>query len=196
MKLEVVVIPVSDVDHAKSFYTGLGWRLDADVSGGEGFRVGHVTPRGSPCSVIFGSNVTAASPGSAQGLHHKGADQRLPGPHPTQSRYGSFASFSDPDGNGWLLQEVTARLPGRIDAKGAAFASAGGLAEALPTSRQGATAKARLSSSPFCIATETWWSACSTSQAVPRHCHAIRQEPGQLPGRHQAGLSPHLDPRL
>jgi catechol 2,3-dioxygenase-like lactoylglutathione lyase family enzyme len=163
MKLEVVVIPVSDVDRAKSFYTGLGWRLDADVSGKDGFRVVQVTPPGSPCSMIFGSNVAAASPGSAQGLHlivtdiemahaalasrgaemsgvfhdaggvfhHKGADQRLPGPHPSRSSYGSFASFSDPDGNGWLLQEVTARLPGRIDTKGAAFTSAGDLAEAL-----------------------------------------------------------------
>jgi catechol 2,3-dioxygenase-like lactoylglutathione lyase family enzyme len=163
MKLEVVVIPVSDVDRAKSFYTGLGWRLDADVAGNDGFRVVQVTPPGSPCSVIFGSNVTAAAPGSAQGLHlvvsdielahaalglrgaemsgvfhdaggifhHKGADQRLPGPHPSRSSYGSFASFFDPDGNGWLLQEVTSRLPGRIDAKGAAFTSASDFAAAL-----------------------------------------------------------------
>jgi catechol 2,3-dioxygenase-like lactoylglutathione lyase family enzyme len=163
MKLEVVVIPVSDVDRSKSFYTGIGWRLDADVSGKGGFRVVQVTPPGSPCSVIFGSNVTAAAPGSAQGLHlivsdiemahaavaargasmsgvfhdaggvfhHKGTDQRLPGPHPTRSSYGSFASFSDPDGNGWLFQEVTVRLPGRIDAKGAAFTSASDLASAL-----------------------------------------------------------------
>ncbi len=163
MKLEVVVIPVSDVDRAKSFYTGLGWRLDADVSGKDGFRVVQVTPPGSPCSVIFGSNVTAAAPGSAQGLHlvvsdiemaraavaargaemsgvfhdaggvfhHKGSDQRLPGPHPSRSSYGSFASFSDPDGNGWLFQEVTARLPGRIAGTGAAFTSASDLASAL-----------------------------------------------------------------
>ncbi|KRB55357.1 glyoxalase [Rhizobium sp. Root708] len=163
MKLEVVVIPVSDVDRAKVFYTGLGWRLDADVSGKDGFRVVQVTPPGSPCSVIFGSNVTAAAPGSAQGLHlivpdieiahatlaargaemsgvfhdsggvfhHKGTDHRLSGPHPSRSSYGSFASFSDPDGNGWLFQEVTARLPGRIDAGGAAFASASDLAAAL-----------------------------------------------------------------
>jgi catechol 2,3-dioxygenase-like lactoylglutathione lyase family enzyme len=163
MKLEVIVIPVSDVDRAKSFYTGLGWRLDADVSGKDGFRVVQVTPPGSPCSVIFGANVTTAAPGSAQGLHlivsdiemahaalaargaemsgvfhdaggvfhHKGADQRLPGPHPSRSSYGSFASFSDPDGNGWLLQEVTSRLPGRIDAQRAAFTSAGDLASAL-----------------------------------------------------------------
>jgi catechol 2,3-dioxygenase-like lactoylglutathione lyase family enzyme len=163
MKLEVVVIPVSDVDRAKLFYTGLGWRLDADVSGKDGFRVVQVTPPGSPCSVIFGSNVTTAAPGSAQGLHlvvsdiemahaalasrgaemsgvfhdaggvfhHKGADHRLPGPHPSRSSYGSFASFSDPDGNGWLFQEVTTRLPGRIDAKGAAFTSVSDLAAAL-----------------------------------------------------------------
>lgn len=163
MKLEVVVIPVSDVDRAKSFYTGLGWRLDADVPGADGFRVVQVTPPGSPCSVIFGSNVTAAAPGSAQGLHlivpdiekahaalasrgaemsgvfhdadgvfhHKGADQRLPGPHPSRSSYGSFASFSDPDGNGWLVQEVTSRLPGRIEANGVSFASASDLAAAL-----------------------------------------------------------------
>jgi len=161
MKLEVVVIPVSDVDRAKSFYTGLGWRLDADVSGADGFRVVQVTPRGSPCSVIFGSNVTAAVPGSAQGLHlivsdiemahaalaahgvemsdvfhdaggvfhHKGTDRRLHGPHPSRASYGSFASFTDPDGNGWLFQEVTTRLPGRVEA--ATFSSAADLANAL-----------------------------------------------------------------
>ncbi|MDI7865257.1 VOC family protein [Rhizobiaceae bacterium n13] len=163
MKLEVVVIPVSDVDRAKTFYTGLGWRLDADVSGANGFRVVQVTPPGSSCSVIFGSNVIAAVPGSAQGLHlivsdieiahaalaargaeisgvfhdaggvfhHQGTDGRLTGPHPSRASYGSFASFSDPDGNGWLLQEVTARLPGRIEATGAAFSSAADLATAL-----------------------------------------------------------------
>jgi catechol 2,3-dioxygenase-like lactoylglutathione lyase family enzyme len=163
MKLEVIVIPVSDVDRSKSFYTALGWRLDADVSGADGFRVVQVTPPGSPCSVIFGRKVTAAVPGSAQGLHlivsdiemahaalaargaemsgvfhdsggvfhHKGTDGRLPGPHPSRASYGSFASFMDPDGNGWLLQEVTARLPGRIEATGAAFSSAADLATAL-----------------------------------------------------------------
>lgn len=143
MKLEVVVIPVSDVDRATSFYTGLGWRLDADVPGKGGFRVVQVTPPGSPSSVIFGSNITSAQPGSAQGFHlivsdiemahaalascgaemsgvfhdaggvfhHRGTEDRLPGPHPSRASYGSFASFSDPDGNGWILQEVTARLP-------------------------------------------------------------------------------------
>ncbi|OWV98918.1 glyoxalase [Rhizobium sp. R72] len=163
MKLEVVVIPVSDVDRAKSFYTGLGWRLDADVSGQNGFRVVQVTPPGSPCSVIFGSNITSAQPGSAQGLHlivsdiemahatlasrgaemsgvfhdaggvfhHRGTEDRLPGPHPTRASYGSFASFSDPDGNGWVFQEITRRLPGRIDTNGAAYASASDLSNAL-----------------------------------------------------------------
>ncbi|TAX34205.1 VOC family protein [Rhizobium leguminosarum] len=163
MKLEVVVIPVSDVDRAKSFYTGLGWRLDADVSGEGGFRVVQVTPPGSPCSVIFGSGLTSADPGSAQGLHlivsdietartavasrgakvsgvfhdeggvfhHKNDEGRLAGPHPSRSSYSSFASFSDPDGNGWVFQEVTARLPGRIEATGALFASASDLANAL-----------------------------------------------------------------
>ncbi|EJC80225.1 lactoylglutathione lyase-like lyase [Rhizobium leguminosarum bv. trifolii WSM2297] len=163
MKLEVVVIPVSDVDRAKSFYTGLGWRLDADVSGKDGFRVVQVTPPGSPCSVIFGSGITSAQPGSAQGLHlivpdiemahaalasrgaevsgifhdpggvfhHHGTEDRLPGPHPSRASYGSFASFSDPDGNGWMFQEVTARLPGRLDANGAAYTSTSDLASAL-----------------------------------------------------------------
>ncbi|MDQ0324003.1 catechol 2,3-dioxygenase-like lactoylglutathione lyase family enzyme [Pararhizobium capsulatum DSM 1112] len=162
-KLEVVVIPVSDVDRAKSFYTGLGWRLDADVPGQDGFRVVQVTPPGSHCSVIFGSKVTVAEPGSAQGLHlivsdidlahaalgsrgaeisgvfhdsgglfHRGGTEgRLAGPHPSRTSYGSFASFSDPDGNGWLLQEVTTRLPGRIDQNGVTFASMRDLASAL-----------------------------------------------------------------
>ncbi len=163
MKLEVVVIPVSDVDRAKKFYTGLGWRLDADVPGDNGFRVVQVTPPGSQCSAIFGSKVTSAVPGSAQGLHlivsdieiaqaalaargaemsgvfhdaggvfhHQGNDARLPGPHPSRASYGSFASFTDPDGNGWLFQEVTTRLPGRIERNGATFSSAADLAAAL-----------------------------------------------------------------
>ncbi|AUW42621.1 VOC family protein [Rhizobium leguminosarum] len=162
MKLEVVVIPVSDVERAKSFYVGLGWRLDADVSGPNEFRVIQVTPPGSPCSVIFGSNITFAKPGSAQGLHlivsdiemanaalagrgaemsgvfhdaggvfhHKGTDDRVAGPNPSRASYGSFASFADPDGNGWVLQEITNRLPGRVDG-GAAYSSSADLASAL-----------------------------------------------------------------
>jgi len=162
MKLEVVVIPVSDVDRAKEFYESLGWRLDADVAAGDEFRLVQVTPPGSGCSVQFGTNLTPAAPGSAQSLYlivpdvegardelaargvdvsevfHEGTrgarfhdSGRVAGPSPDRSSYGSFASFSDPDGNGWLFQEVTTRLPGRIDAAATAFASAGDLAQAL-----------------------------------------------------------------
>jgi catechol 2,3-dioxygenase-like lactoylglutathione lyase family enzyme len=168
MKLEVVVIPVSDVDRAKEFYTKLGWRLDADFAVPPDYRVVQFTPPGSGCSIIFGKNVTAAAPGSAQGLYlivsgieaaradllrrgvqvgevfhdggnvHTGADQpyifgrlRVSGPDPEQRSYQSFASFSDPDGNGWLFQEITTRLPGRIDAAVTSFASASDLASAL-----------------------------------------------------------------
>jgi catechol 2,3-dioxygenase-like lactoylglutathione lyase family enzyme len=138
MKLEVVVLPVSDVDRAKRFYGNLGWRLDADFAG-EDFRVVQMTPRGSQCSIHFGKGVTTAVAGSVQGLilvvndieaaradlvargvevsepfHYAGVrGPRLPGPHPERGSYRSWASFSDPDGNGWLLQEITTRLPGR-----------------------------------------------------------------------------------
>jgi catechol 2,3-dioxygenase-like lactoylglutathione lyase family enzyme len=167
MKLEVVVIPVADVDRAKSFYGNLGWRLDADFAGDD-WRVIQFTPPGSGCSVIFGKNVTAAAPGSAQGLYlivsdinvardellrrgvgisevfhdagdvHTGADEpylfgqlRVSGPDPEHRSYRSYASFSDPDGNGWLLQEVTERLPGRMDAGATTFTSSTELAAAL-----------------------------------------------------------------
>jgi len=145
LKLEVVVVPVSDVDRAKAFYEALGWRLDADVSGDGNFRVVQLTPPASACSIIFGSGVTSATPGSADGLnlvvtdiaaaraelvdrgvevsevfhdtggvfHHAGNAARAIGPAPERKSYGSFASFSDPDGNGWFLQEITTRLPGR-----------------------------------------------------------------------------------
>jgi catechol 2,3-dioxygenase-like lactoylglutathione lyase family enzyme len=168
MKLEVVVIPVSDVDRAKRFYGDLGWRLDADFASGHDWRVIQFTPPGSGCSVIFGKDVTAAAPGSAQGLYlivsdignardellrrgvgisevfhdagdvHAGADEpylfgrlRVSGPDPDRRSYRSYASFSDPDGNGWLLQEVTARLPGRVDADATTFTSSAELAAAL-----------------------------------------------------------------
>ncbi|WP_346766508.1 VOC family protein [Streptomyces sp. A1547] len=163
MKLEVVVLPVSDVDRAKSFYTRLGWRLDADIAPDENFRVVQVTPPGSPASVIFGTSVTSQEPGSAEGLHlivddinaahdalkrlgaepgevfhdaggvfhHARTEDRVPGPDPQRTSYGSFLSFSDPDGNGWLLQEVTTRLPGRLDPATTTFASAEDLASAL-----------------------------------------------------------------
>lgn len=163
MKLEVVVVPVSDVDRAKDFYTTLGWRLDADVATDESFRVVQVTPPGSPTSVIFGTSVTQQPPGSAEGLHlvvadidaahddlkrlgadpsdvfhdaggvfhHGGTDARVPGPDPQRTSYGSFLSFGDPDGNGWLLQEITHRLPGRLDPSLTAFSSTDDLAGAL-----------------------------------------------------------------
>ncbi|HEY9619781.1 MAG TPA: VOC family protein [Crinalium sp.] len=145
MKLEVVVLPVADVDRAKDFYKTLGWRLDADFVTGEDFRVIQLTPPGSECSIIFGKGVTAAAPGSVQGLHlivydieaahaelvdrgvkvsevfhdaggifHRaGTEGRVTGPDPKRGDYASFASFSDPDGNGWVLQEVKTRAPGR-----------------------------------------------------------------------------------
>jgi catechol 2,3-dioxygenase-like lactoylglutathione lyase family enzyme len=160
MKLEVVAIPVSDVDGAKKFYGGLGWRLDADFTKGGG-RVVQFTPPGSGCSVHFGTNITSAAPGSAQGLflivpdiqaardalvghgvqvsevfHYAGFNRvdpkaRLSGPAPERGSYGSFVSFSDPDGNGWLVQEITTRLPGRIDHGATAFGSASDLAGAF-----------------------------------------------------------------
>jgi catechol 2,3-dioxygenase-like lactoylglutathione lyase family enzyme len=159
MKLEVVVIPVSDVDRAKRFYGGLGWRLDADFVTGDEFRVVQFTPPGSPCSIHFGTartGVGSAVPGSAQGLylvvsdihaaraelvdrgadvsevfHRFGREGRLSGPDPERRSYSSFVSFSDPDGNGWLIQEVTARLPGRVDAGDTTFTSSTELASAL-----------------------------------------------------------------
>ena len=145
MKLEVVVVPVSDVDRAKRFYEGLGWRLDADLVVEDGYRVVQLTPPGSACSIIFGEGVTTAPPGSSEGLqlsvydidaaradlvgrgvdvsetfhdesgifHHAAANGRVDGPAPEHADYGSFVAFSDPDGNGWLLQEIKTRLPGR-----------------------------------------------------------------------------------
>ena len=160
MKLEVVVIPVSDVNRAKEFYGSLGWRLDADFDK-DGDRGVQFTPPGSPCSVHFGTNRTSATPGSAQnqflivsdiqaardelvgrgvevsevfhyaGLNRVDSQARLSGPAQDRRSYASFVSFSDPDGNGWLLQEITTRLPGRIDAAETAFASTADLASAL-----------------------------------------------------------------
>jgi len=157
MKLEVVVIPVSDVDRAKRFYAGLGWRLDADFGVGDEFRVVQFTPPGSPASFHFGTGVTSAAPGSARGLYlvvsdieaaraelvdrgvdvsevfHRAGPGKPPqsGPDPERRSYSSFATFSDPDGNGWLLQEITVRLPGRVDADQATFTSSADLAKAL-----------------------------------------------------------------
>ena len=166
-KLEVIVIPVSDVDRAKEFYGRLGWRLDADRAVGDNFRLIQFTPAGSGCSVQFGTNLTAAEPGSAQALlltvtdieaardelvrrgvavsevfhcaagtacrfrDGDGVFQRVSGPAPDHTSYSSFAAFSDPDGNSWVFQEVTTRLPGRIDPAATSFGSATDLASAM-----------------------------------------------------------------
>jgi catechol 2,3-dioxygenase-like lactoylglutathione lyase family enzyme len=161
LKLEAVVIPVSDVDRAKAFYEGLGWRLDADFATGGDYRIVQMTPPGSGCSIQFGTNVSSAAPGSVDGLYlvvsdidaardeliargaevgevfHEGAGGarfhdlgRVPGRAPERGSYGSFATFADPDGNGWLLQEITTRLPGRVDTE-TTYPSAPDLAAAL-----------------------------------------------------------------
>jgi len=161
-KLEVVVLPVTDVDRAKRFYTSLGWREDADFATSDEFRVVQVTPPGSQASIIFGTGVTSATPGSVEDLqltvfdidkardelvargldvsevfhdaggvfHHAGTEGRVAGPAPEHADYGSFASFRDPDGNGWLLQEIKVRLPGRASAT-TQYDDAGDLADAL-----------------------------------------------------------------
>src|SRR6516165_11052160 len=157
MKLEVDIIPVSDADRSKQFYEGLGWRLDADDEPLDGLRIVQFTPPGSGASVTFGKGITAAAPGSAEGglivsdiqtardeLVGRGIEAsevwhglpfppeaRLSGPDPKHTSYGSFCSFNDPDGNVWMLQEVTVRLPGRIDPAATTFASANDLAGAM-----------------------------------------------------------------
>ena len=163
VKLEVVVIPVSDVDRAKRFYAALGWRLDIDFAASKQYRVVQLTPPGSVCSIIFGSGITAAAPGSVQGLHlivsdiesaradmigrganvsepfydaggifhHVNGEGIVAGLQPQRRSYGTYASFSDPDGNGWFLQEITARLPGRVSSSDVGFTSSTELASAL-----------------------------------------------------------------
>jgi catechol 2,3-dioxygenase-like lactoylglutathione lyase family enzyme len=163
LKLEVVVIPVSDVDRAKEFYGNLGWRLDADFAFDNGFRIVQFTPPGSACSIQFGTNMTSAAPGTAQNMYlvvsdieaarvalaASGADVsdvfhaaapgaqfladdggHVSGPAQDHATYSSFATFSDPDGNVWLLQEITTRLPGRVDAS-TTYSSADDLEQAL-----------------------------------------------------------------
>jgi catechol 2,3-dioxygenase-like lactoylglutathione lyase family enzyme len=156
LRLEVVVLPVSDVDRAKRFYQSLNFRLDADFAVDSGYRVVQLTPPGSPCSIIFGTGLSNAKPGSVEGLqlvvddivaaretliaggaevseifhdvtgvfHHAGTAGRVAGPAPGGKSYGSFASFSDPDGNGWIVQEVTTRLPGRVEGEAGSLDSA------------------------------------------------------------------------
>lgn len=137
MRLEGIPLPVSDIDRAKAFYQGLGWRLDADLVFGEDIRVVQLTPPGSGCSIQFGTGLTTAEPGSAERLEmavydidaaredligrgvevselfHRSDEGIAPGPDPQRSSYNTYASFNDPDGNGFLLQEITERLPGR-----------------------------------------------------------------------------------
>ena len=155
LKLEMIVLPVSDIDRTKAFYEALGFRLDVDYTASDDFRVVHFTPPGSECSIIFGEGMTSTAPGTIQSLylivtdieeahaeltsrgidvsevfhdaggllhhghdvgnavHHGTGQERRTGPHPDRASYGSFATFSDPDGNGWVLQEVTQRAPGR-----------------------------------------------------------------------------------
>jgi catechol 2,3-dioxygenase-like lactoylglutathione lyase family enzyme len=165
LKLEAVVIPVADADRSKEFYGRLGWRLDADFAFDNGFRVVQFTPPGSGCSVQFGTQITTAAPGSAQGLYlivsdvkaacaqltargaqvgdvfHPGSpgaqfepgagDGRASGPAPDGQSYSSFATFKDPDGNTWLLQEITTRLPGRVDAATTSYSSVADLSAAM-----------------------------------------------------------------
>jgi catechol 2,3-dioxygenase-like lactoylglutathione lyase family enzyme len=165
LKLEVVVIPVADVDRSKAFYSGLGWRLDADFAFDNGFRVVQFTPPGSPSAIQFGTSITTAEPGSAQGIYLVVSDiqaardelagrevdvsdvfhavtpgaqfqaddtsGRAEGPADDRASYGSFATFRDPDGNGYLLQEITKRLPGRVESAATSFASVNDLMQAL-----------------------------------------------------------------
>jgi catechol 2,3-dioxygenase-like lactoylglutathione lyase family enzyme len=147
-RLEVVRVPVSDVDRAKDFYQRLGWRLDADFSLGEGIRAVQVTPPGSACSVSFGTRIPqepevvvddieaaraelAGRGADVSEVFHRDGAKQVPGPDPERRSYLSFASFNDPDGNGWLLQEVTSRLPGRTTSVLAAYGSVAALADAL-----------------------------------------------------------------
>ena len=157
LKLEVVVIPVSDVDRAKSFYSGLGWRLDGDFVVGDTFRGVQFTPPGSPASIHFGTGITTAAPGSASGLYlvvsdieearaqlvgrgvevsevfHRAGPGKpaVKGRDPERRSYSSFATFKDPDGNEWLLQEITTRFPGRVDSNATTYASEADLAAAM-----------------------------------------------------------------
>ena len=223
LKLEIIVIPVSDVDRTKEFYSQLGWRLDADFDSGNDFRVIQFTPPGSACSIIFGENVTAAAPGSAQGLYlivsdvqaaraelagrgvaisevfhdstgeHAGPDEpylfgrlRVSGPAAEPASYHSFASFQDPDGNGWLLQEVTTRAPGALRPRPPSrpsptlperFAGPGPRTESM----RSATAASTTRTGP--IGTPSTW--CASSRAT--NCRS-----GSLVPHTRTAAAPHL----
>ena len=204
LKLEVVVIPVSDVDRAKRFYDGLGWRLDADFAVGDTFRVVQFTPPGSPSSIHFGTGLTSAAPGSASGLYlvvsdieaaraeliGRGADvseiihRAGPGQPPISGRdperrsYRSYASFSDPDGNGWLLQEVTERLPGRVDTDITTFTSSSELA-ARSGARRPPTANTR--SEPAASMMRTGRTGTPTTSYRSRPASRCRHKQQRLP---------------
>lgn len=206
-KLEVVILPVSDVERAKQFYERLGWRLDADFSDGAGWRALQLTPPGSPCSVLLGQGLTPVAPGSVQGnilvvddieaaraeLARRGADVseifhfegplrvvgtegRAPGRHPRGDSYASWASFSDPDGNGWLLQEVTTRLPGR----GLSNFDVPTLAELLREAEQGHGEYER-------VAPKHHWSSWYAAYIVARQHGKAPDEAARDGARHAEG---------
>ena len=207
LKLEVVVIPVADVDRAKEFYGSLGWRLDADFPFDNGFRVVQFTPPGSGASIQFGTNMTTAAPGSAQGLYlivsdieaARGAlaahgvdvsevfhpetpgaqfqpgrtSGRASGPAPDRSSYGSFATFSDPDGNSWLLQEITTRLPGRVDPSETAFSSTSDLADALRRAKD-AHGEHEKRTGEYDANWPDWYAAYMVAERPGRSCRSER----------------------
>jgi catechol 2,3-dioxygenase-like lactoylglutathione lyase family enzyme len=195
MKLEVVTLPVSDVDRAKRFYQSLGWRLDADIARGDAFRVVQLTPTHSPCSIAFGKGLTTGEPGSVQrlilavsdidaaraDLVHRGVQVsevfhldggRVPGPDPEGRSYQTYASFSDPDGNDWLLQEITTRLPGRIEAAATSFGSASDSATA--PARSGGWRSGALT----CCEARAGWPA-AWSRGRPPHRGPVRSMDAQ-----------------
>jgi catechol 2,3-dioxygenase-like lactoylglutathione lyase family enzyme len=199
-KLEVVIVPVSDVERALRFYRGLGWRLDGDFQFSDEFRVVQMTPPASPCSIIFGNGVTTSAPGSLRGLMlvvrdieaaradlgrrgvevsevfhslHAGEKGRVPGPDPEGRSYFTFASFNDPDGNVWLLQEITTRLPGR----GGLISDATTLAELLRETEQHHGEYER-------VAPKHHWSEWYAAYVVARENGSTAAEAAKEAGRH------------
>jgi catechol 2,3-dioxygenase-like lactoylglutathione lyase family enzyme len=211
LKLEVVILPVSDVDRAKAFYEGLGWRLDADFTNGKDWRAMQLTPPGSPCSVIMGKGVTTAAPGSTQGtflivddveasraeliehgadvsevfhfdgpLHVDGTKGRVPGRDPEGQSYRSWASFSDPDGNSWMLQEIKTRLPGR----GFTNLDVAAMTELLRETEQHHGDYER-------VAPKHHWSGWYAAYMVARQQGATPEEAAKQAGLHMEGAREH-----
>jgi catechol 2,3-dioxygenase-like lactoylglutathione lyase family enzyme len=195
LKFEVQIIPVSEVDRAKQFYLRLGWRLDADDAPLPGLRIVQFTPPGSAASVTFGEGITTAAPGSAEGglivcdieaAHEEFVGRglevsdiwhgppfpvaaRQPGPDPERTSYASFFGFTDPDGNTWLVQEVTTRLPGRVDATQTGYASAADLASALQRAEAAHRAHEKRAGRPHLLhrsAPDTDWSTWYSAYLV------------------------------